>query len=447
MKNLIPFLAAILLSFNVFSQSCLPEGIEITSQAQIDSFQADYPGCTSVEGTVEINGDDISNLNGLSVLTTIGESLYISNNDILTDISGLSSLTHVTGALLISTNPLLTSFSGLENLSSVEGDVFISNNVILNDISAIGNIDAANVQELRITGNVELATCDIPFICNYLADPTGKVTIHNNAPGCENPTEIATACGISMPCLPFGDYYFYSQAEIDAFPTIYPGCTDLMGLVHIDGDDISNLAALSQVHSIGGTLEIHYNNLLTSLAGLDGLVSVGAAVSIAGNPLLTDISALSNLDTSSITYLVINGNTLLSECDITAFCDYLNGTFGAAHNSIQNNNDGCKSRAEILAECTVGVKEIIPAEHAQLSIYPNPASDVLFIESAEGVERVSVYDSRGGQVVGWAGDQVVGWAGGQVKMDISVSGLAPGLYLIRVETGKEVVNRKIIVKN
>ena len=36
---------------NVFSQ-CLPNGISFNSQAQIDSFQTNYPGCTEILGDV-----------------------------------------------------------------------------------------------------------------------------------------------------------------------------------------------------------------------------------------------------------------------------------------------------------------------------------------------------------------------------------------------------------
>ncbi|MCK9205174.1 MAG: hypothetical protein M0P58_12175, partial [Bacteroidales bacterium] len=59
------------------SQGCLPEGITFTDQAQIDSFQVNYPGCSQIEGSVRINGVDIDNLNGLSVLTSIGGDLEI----------------------------------------------------------------------------------------------------------------------------------------------------------------------------------------------------------------------------------------------------------------------------------------------------------------------------------------------------------------------------------
>ncbi len=34
------------------AQSCLPDGITFETQAQIDSFQVNYPGCTEVEGNV-----------------------------------------------------------------------------------------------------------------------------------------------------------------------------------------------------------------------------------------------------------------------------------------------------------------------------------------------------------------------------------------------------------
>lgn len=60
---------------NMYAQSCLPDGITFTTQAQIDSFQINYPGCTEIEGSVDIYSDDIQNLQGLSVVTSIGGSL------------------------------------------------------------------------------------------------------------------------------------------------------------------------------------------------------------------------------------------------------------------------------------------------------------------------------------------------------------------------------------
>ena len=62
---------------SALSQSCLPEGITFNSQAQIDSFQINYPNCTAIQGTVKISGVDITNLNGLSVLSSFWEGLKI----------------------------------------------------------------------------------------------------------------------------------------------------------------------------------------------------------------------------------------------------------------------------------------------------------------------------------------------------------------------------------
>ena len=77
-------------------------------------------------------------------------------------------------------------------------------------------------------------------------------------------------------------------------------------------------------------------------------------------------------------------------------------------------------------------------------IYPNPASDMLYIESLEKVESIRIFDGRGAQVVGWSSGQVVGWSGGQEK--VPVDGLLPGLYLVRVETaGGGVIGRKVVV--
>jgi hypothetical protein len=80
--------------------SCLPQGITFTTQAQVDNFQSNYPGCDQIEGYVTINGGSITNLNGLSVLTSIGGRLKFDFADALTNLTGLDNLTSVGGGSL-----------------------------------------------------------------------------------------------------------------------------------------------------------------------------------------------------------------------------------------------------------------------------------------------------------------------------------------------------------
>jgi CubicO group peptidase (beta-lactamase class C family) len=128
------------------SCSCLPEGITFSTQAQIDNFQTNYPGCTEIEGDVTINGTDITNLNGLNVLTSIGGYLDIIDNNALISLSGLDS------------------------------------------------IEAASITNLTITNNSSLSDCVAQSICDYLAVPNCTVEIHDNANGCNSPEEVITAC-------------------------------------------------------------------------------------------------------------------------------------------------------------------------------------------------------------------------------------------------------------
>ena len=62
---------------SIISMSQCPEDLFIWSQEQIDNFQEDYPGCTEIDGMVDITGSEIKNLEGLSVLTSISGSFTI----------------------------------------------------------------------------------------------------------------------------------------------------------------------------------------------------------------------------------------------------------------------------------------------------------------------------------------------------------------------------------
>jgi hypothetical protein len=147
MKKYYIILVALLLVNVAMAQSCLPNGILFTRQSQIDSFQINYPNCAKIEGDVEIEGSDITNLNGLNVITSIGGGdLYILANNALTSLTGLN------------------------------------------------NIDAGSITSLTIYFNSSLSTCAVQSICDYLVSPNGFTGIMGNAPGCNSELEVREAC-------------------------------------------------------------------------------------------------------------------------------------------------------------------------------------------------------------------------------------------------------------
>jgi len=364
MVKLVVLFVALLAINCVRAQTCLPDGINFTTQAQINSFQINYPNCTSIEGDVIINGADITNLSGLSMLTSIGGSLsigYYENdcNPHLTSLSGLNGLTHIGsylqimenlalsnlsglnsltniggdfniinntlstlaglqnlnsigGSLVIEGNYSLLSLEGLYNLSSIGNQIYITANNALTSLAGLNNINAASIYDLNIFNNNALSDCAVQSICNYLASPNGVIGIINNAVGCNTPPEIAADCGITLPCLPYGNYFFNSQAEIDNFQTNYPGCASLQGNVFIDGDDILNLNGFNVVTSFEYNLSIADNPVLANLSGLDSVVYIGNSLLIGGNPMLTSIAALANLNYVGAGFSIENNKVLPS---------------------------------------------------------------------------------------------------------------------------------------
>lgn len=139
MKNILfPFIIIVSLPLTIFSQSCLPDGIYFTTQAQINSFQFDFPGCSEIEGDVLIIDNNITNLEGLNILTSIGGELIIYNTNLIT-LEGLDSLTSVIHGILIENNNSLIKLLGLGNLIRCSGPLQIKNNPALMSLAGINS--------------------------------------------------------------------------------------------------------------------------------------------------------------------------------------------------------------------------------------------------------------------------------------------------------------------
>ena len=87
-----------------------------------------------------------------------------------------------------------------------------------------------------------------------------------------------------------------------------------------------------------------------------------------------------------------------------------------------SNMDGCGTL--MLEESTLSAKTI---EAAQFSVYPNPASDVLYVRNAVNAKSVSVHNIVGAEVMNVSVD-------GSETFSINTSELEKGIYVISVNT-------------
>lgn len=233
MKHLFFIVIVLLLSkADLISQPCFPNGIEFTTQTDIDNFATSNPNCTEIIGYVRISGDEIYNLEGLKQLTKIQGNFHIqasSNletlngldslfsvgkliidlNENLIDLTALSNLTY-TGELWIGYNEKLTTLNGLNNCDSMSF-ISISNNPELVDISSLNNVNPNTITNLAIINNSSLSECAIDCVCDFLKNsPSGYYSIYNNNDGCYSSNQVIEDCESSVvnakndiPCFKF----------------------------------------------------------------------------------------------------------------------------------------------------------------------------------------------------------------------------------------------------
>jgi hypothetical protein len=204
-------------------------------------------------------------------------------------------------------------------------------------------------------------------------------------------------------------------------------------LIIYGGNYITSLDGLDNLNSIGGDLQISYGNGLTDISALSNLNSMNGELEINNNVSLSTLDGLENIDPSSISYLVITSNSILSDCAVQSLCDYLSDGIGTS--SITSNNMGCNSDNQILSACiSLGVDEINTSE---IALYPNPAHDIITITAREemNIKELRIYSQTGGVELLE-----------QNTSTIDVSSLAPGMYLLEIESDAGTMKAKILIE-
>lgn len=374
-KALPGFILLVFLSAGSFAQSCLPEGIHLSRQGQIDSFPINYPGCTQVEGLLLINGiqqESITNLDSLIYITSVGGPLEIYGNSQLIDLAGLLSLTTIGGNLILENNLQLTSLYGLNSVQSINGHLDIDYHPALLSLSALSalqsingtlhignmsslvslvgleNIDYTTITNLEIGDCPLLSKCDVSSICSFLTFQPNSHEIYSNAVGCTHASEIESFCA----GCPSDGMTFLTQGQIDSFPFNFPGCNQIIGDVIIDdltSGNIKNLDSLFNLQYVSGELTIQGNDSLNDLVGLVNLFQIQGELNVSNNVSLTSLEGLGNIFREYISNLIIQNCPNLSICNVSSVCSYLQLIDGPA--TISGNAPGCESKGQVLTYC------------------------------------------------------------------------------------------------
>lgn len=133
MKNIFIVFITTLFSFNTLLAQCPTGDVDLTTQAEVDQFLVDYPNCTTLNGKLTIGFAEggmvtaISDLSPLSNLFYVNNDIIVRNNLNLSSLNGLHKLLTI-GGMQIVNNSSLVSLIGISSIHEMNGDLIISEN-------------------------------------------------------------------------------------------------------------------------------------------------------------------------------------------------------------------------------------------------------------------------------------------------------------------------------
>ncbi len=332
------------------------------------------------------NNSSLTNLVGLDSLRFVDE-LNITNNSSLSSLAGLINIKGVENLNIVNNDTL--QFLDLPNELQIYGDESITitgNDALLkiDTFEPFANNSGIGVS-ITILNNPLLSECSVNYICDALLNST-SVSISNNAVGCNSQAEVQANCGI---CPGAGGVTLSSQAEVDAFPTNYPGCSKTKYNVSISGADINDLSPLLQLDTVG-SLVILNNDILENLSGLDNLRSMmdNTNIIISNNLILENVSALANFENTQPVDLTIQNNPQLSSLsgfaslqgimyivfiDNNDSLENLNGLEGITliDELVLRNNDNLNTVSSFINLNRTGSLEFINNDYLETLDFPN----------------------------------------------------------------------------
>lgn len=307
----------------------------LVTQAEVDAFS-----CEDVTGSLTIESrEDITNLDGMVALTSVGGILWIESNA-LTNVDGLAALTSV-GGLQLFGNGALTNVDGLAALTSVEGVMSIWVNAALTNVDGFSALTSIG-RDLWIFGNTSLTNVDGLAALSSIG---ARLHIEGNA-AMTNVNGLAAITSVQNLIIDDND----ALTNIDGLAAI----TSVREVLAIENNDaLENIDGLAALTSVRSLMFITNNRALENIDGLAALDSVEGDLSIVRNPMLENVDGLATL-TSIRGLLSILSNAALTNVDGLAALSSIEFWLSIEDNDALTNVDGLAALTSIGGYLTIG---------------------------------------------------------------------------------------------
>ncbi len=402
----------VLLIMSFFTQpfiyaQCNSGNIILKTQAEVDNFSNNFPGCHRIQGNLEIENTDIENLDGLSVIDSIDGHFYINNNFHLQSLYGLRNLVTVQD-LEITNCPMIEDLTGFEDLQEVTNSLFLGNLKIVNLIGPI---------RLKFIRQLNISNCDIVDLTGIdsLMDVI-SLTIGNN--------KVFTSLNGLSRNINLSQVYLFNNQKLTALADLER--TSLYSLELRNNPELVDLSGLKMLNEIW-FLNIVKNEKLINLNNFNKLNSVRIHIRLDENNSLMDISGLKNINATLLDSIIISNNTQLNHCHIESICQFLNLPLSIAR--ISNNGLECANRLKVEENCLK--TNTTQNQFQATNLKPNPAQDYFQIENTKKGSSIEIFDIVGNKVISRISDSY--------NVMISTTSWLPGIYLVVVNQSQRFV--------
>ena len=167
--------------------------IIIRDNTNLATLDLENVGSANLVDILITNNPSLSNFSAPNFITSTSSYIRIYGNTSLATLTGFEALQSIGGDLQID-NTVVSIFPEMLNLSTIGNSLILSNNTGIENLNWIANLVSIG-NELYINNNLLLSNCSINAVCDHLANPPGTVSVNNNTGCCLDEPILTSACG------------------------------------------------------------------------------------------------------------------------------------------------------------------------------------------------------------------------------------------------------------